>query len=442
MKNLYPIILLTFIMACKTSQLTEVQPYDNKIKNVLIHQNDGLSTGPCEPSIFINPKNPQNIVAGAVLNTFHHSFDGGKTWTTDKLTSSLGVYGDPVISADNDGNFYYLHLGDPDGTNWASSRILESIVIQKSTDGGKTWNDGAGIGTNPPKQQDKEWISINPTNNDLYVTWTQFDKYGSKDPDDVSLILFSKSTDQGATWTEGFRLSELAGNCIDDDDTVEGAVPAAGTKGEVFVAWGYDEKIYFDRSTDGGNTWMEEDKVIVEQPGGWTMDISGIGRTNGMPVTGVDHSNSKYRGTIYVNWADTRNGLNNSDIFIASSKDQGKTWSVPTRVNTDTTTSQQFFPWMSVDPKTGVIYIVYYDRSRQVGNENEVVLAYSTDGGQSFKSEFISESAFPSPGQSVFFGDYNNISAFDGMVRPIWTRYDENGLSIWTALIKKTLAVK
>ena len=132
----------------------------------------------------------------------------------------------------------------------------------------------------------------------------------------------------------------------------------------------------------------------------------------------------------------------NADIFIASSKDQGNTWTKPTRVNTDQTKTHQFFPWMSVDPKTGVIYIVYYDRSKYTDTQNDVVLAYSTDGGKTFKSETISNSSFERPGQFVFFGDYNNISAYDGKVRPIWTRYDGGKLSIWTALIEKKLKVK
>ena len=63
-----------------------------------------------------------------------------------------------------------------------------------------------------------------------------------------------------------------------------------------------------------------------------------------------------------------------------------------------------------------------------------MVLSYSKDGGTSFTSKTISESPFI-PMNDVFFGDYNNISAFDGIVRPIWTRYENNKLSIWTALI-------
>ena len=231
MKTLLLLLPLLVFLSCKESVYT----------NVKIYESGTADLGPCEPSIFINPKNPNNIVAGAVLNSYHYSFDGGKTWKMGRLKSSHGVYGDPCVVADYAGNFYYFHLADPDGNNWASSRILESIIVQKSTDGGKTWNDGAAIGTNPPKQQDKEWTSVNPLDNSIYTTWTQFDKYGSKDPDCHSLILFSKSTDGGANWSKPSTLSQFPGNCIDDDKTVEGAVPAAGPNNEVYVAWGYDD---------------------------------------------------------------------------------------------------------------------------------------------------------------------------------------------------------
>lgn len=392
--------------------------------------------GPCEPSICINPANPDEIVAGSVLDFYHYSEDGGKTWKTRQLSSYWGVYGDPCIVADRKGTFYYLHLADPEGTQWQSKRLLESIIIQRSDDQGKSWNDGAPIGINPPKQQDKEWAAIHPENDEVYVTWTQFDKYGSYSSTCKSQILFSKSSDRGASWSKPVTLSELPGNCIDDDNTVEGAVPAVGPEGNIYVAWGNNEKIFFDKSIDGGNTWQQADGMVASQPGGWDIVIPGLGRCNGMPVTATDQSDGKHKGNVYVCWADARNGKDNTDIFISSSSDQGETWNTPLKVNTDKTQSHQFFPWMSVDPVTGKIYIVFYDRSKTGDWSTEVVLASSKDGGKTFSNKTISEEAFKPPGKHIFFGDYNNISAYNGVVRPIWTSFKNGKLSIWTALIK------
>lgn len=438
MRKIFIIISMLSIVSC--SSLFKVHKKQNSslistYKNVKIYEAEGKGLGPCEPSIFINPSNVNNIVAGSVLDNIHYSFDSGLTWETKKITSDLGVFGDPCISADNLGNFYYLHLSDPDKIGWRSSNILNQIVVQKSEDGGKNWSSGTGIGNNSPKQQDKEWAVVNPLNNEIYVTWTEFDKYGSKKPEDKSRILFSKSSDGGNSFSTPIKLSQFEGNCLDDDLTTEGAVPSVGINGEIYVAWSFNDKIYFDKSTDQGNSWLENDILISNQPGGWSTEIAGIGRSNGMPVTAVDHSNSKYRGTIYVNWTDHRNGINNTDVFIAKSKDDGKTWSKPKKVNTDKSISDQFFTWMSVDPTTGFIYVIYYDRDQLKNNQTAVTLAVSNNGGENFISKKISEKPFSAVPKGVFFGDYNNINVLNGVIRPIWTHYENGKLSIFTAII-------
>jgi hypothetical protein len=61
-------------------------------------------------------------------------------------------------------------------------------------------------------------------------------------------------------------------------------------------------------------------------------------------------------------------------------------------------------------------------------------LAYSFDGGLSFKNIKISETPFI-PTDTSFFGDYTNISAHKGIVAPIWARMDNGKTSVWTAII-------
>lgn len=435
MKKLF-ILTLYILTSCQTVEPTVLQA-PKKYKNIKIYEQSNGKLGPCEPSIFINPKNTQNIIAGSVIDYVHQSLDGGKTWKTKSLQSELGVYGDPCIVADNKGFFYYFHLSNPQGKAYNSKQFLDRMVVHKSEDNGETWTDGTGIGKHEyPKQQDKEWAVVNPFNNHIYLTWTEFDKYGSKDTKDQSRILFSKSTDGAKTWSETCVLSELSGNAIDDDKTTEGAVPAVGVNGEIFVSWSYNDTIYFDKSMDEGKTWLKHDVEVCKQPNGWTFSLSDMSRVNGLPITAVDLSTSKYRGTIYVNFSDQRNGEDNTDIFIVKSINNGNSWSKPHKVNTDNTKTHQFFSWMSVDPKTGFIYIVYYDRSKYTDTQTDVVLAVSKDGGNSFSNSTISEKAFV-PNSKVFFGDYNNIHAYDGVIRPIWTAFYKKKLSVWTCLVEE-----
>jgi len=398
---------------------------------------DGRSgmSAPCEPSICINPLDSNNIVVGTILNRVHYSFDGGATWKSDILKSPHGVWGDPVMLADDSGYVYYFHLSDPDGKNWSSDSILDRIVCQRSIDGGKTWNEGSYMGLNAPKDQDKQWSVFDPITKNIYVTWTQFDDYGSENREDHSNILFSKSEDRGLSWSDAIQINELSGNCLDGDSTTEGAVPAVGPNGEIFVAWAFDGKIWFDRSLDGGSTWLEEDIFIAEQPGGWDMEVPGIYRSNGMPVTVCDLSDGPYRGRIYVNWVDERNGADDRDVWVVYSDDKGQTWSEPLRVNDDPAGAHQFLTWMTVDQHTGNLFTVFYDRRGLEGNLTHVYLAVSEDGGKSFENICLTDEPFD-PNDRVFFGDYNNIAAHNGMVRPVWTRLDGKKLSVWTALVQ------
>lgn len=384
----------------------------------------------CEPSICIHPKDSNIMVAGSVLNQYHYSKDGGKKWKTKKLKSSYGVFGDPVIEVDTAGVFYFLHLANPPEGNW-----IDRIVCQKSLNNGKSWSNGTFVGLNGQKAQDKHWTAVDPRNNNLYVTWTEFDKYGSTTEGDSTRILFSRSEDQGETWSLPVQINEVSGDCIDSDETVEGATPTVGPNGEVYVSWVGPNGLVFNKSMDHGRTWLEREVFIDSVPGGWDFSIPGLDRANGLPVTKCDLSSGPNNGTIYVNWADQRNDSTDTDIWLSSSKDGGITWAKPVRVNDDSSKKHQFFTWMDIDQKTGYLYFVFYDRRAYNDNQTDVYIAESRDGGKTFKNVKISEKPFI-PIIGPFFGDYNNIYVNGGVLRAIWTRYENGKTSIWTDISK------
>jgi hypothetical protein len=403
-----------------------------QFKNVRV--DDGSAWQPNEVTIAINPLNPNILAAGSNLDYFYISYDGGNSWEQKTLTSKYGVWGDPSVIFDNNGYIYFAHLSNPPEK---TGYWIDRIVVQRSIDSGKTFDTGYGIGFNSPKNQDKEWLAADLTNSpfrgNIYITWTEFDKYGSHSASDSSRILFSKSTDKGKSWSEPIVISDTSGNCVDADLTVEGAVPCVGPNGEIYVAWAGPGGIHFDKSTDGGNSFGK-DVFVTEQPGGWDFAIPGIERANGLPITACDVSNSPYRGNIYICWGDQRNGTTDSDVFFIKSTDGGKTWGKTIKVNNDNSGRHQFFPWMTVDSSNGYIYVVFYDRRETTGNATDVYLARSTDGGETFENFKISESPF-TPISTIFFGDYINIAAYKNIVRPIWMRLTDHELSIWTALI-------
>ncbi len=381
-----------------------------------------------EPSICINPKNTNEVIAGTVMNDYYYSADGGKSWKSKSIFSKWGVNGDPCMLIDTLGRYYYFHLSNIKGQS-----LVGGMVCQRSSKlKGKFKNEGHTLANG--KFHDKQWVALNPKTNHLYMTWTQFDGYDSDRPEDLSFILFSKSEDGGMNWSDPIQISTLPGDCLDNDKTAEGAVPAIGPNGEIYVAWSRNDSIWFNASFDDGKTWLEKEQFIVDQPVGWVIDIPGIYRCNGLPVTVCDLSSAATRGTIYVNWADQRNGLENTDSWIIKSTDQGKSWSDPIRINDDDSEHHQFLTWLTVDQSTGYLYAVFYDRREHKDNKTDVYLAVSKDGGERFKNYKISESPFL-PNPKIFFGDYTNISVVNGVIRPIWTRLHSGKISVHTALI-------
>jgi hypothetical protein len=395
-----------------------------------------------EPSIAINPNNPKMMVAGSVLSDYYYSRNGGKTWKSHTLESKYGVYGDPVLMFDNHSKIYYFHLA-----SFKETTHLDRIVCQTaqpkrcSAKSMTTFNEGAFPKPNGTKVQDKHWFFNDTATTEIYTTWTQFDAYNSSKAEDSSIIVFSKSSDQGETWSVPKRISAFAGDCLDDDNTVEGAVPAVGPNGELYVTWTGPKGLVFQKSMDGGETWLKEEKLIEDHIGGWTLKIPGIYRANGLPILKCDLSNGPNRGTLYLNWCDQRNGEDDTDSWIMTSKDGGDSWSEPVKVNQDDPGSHQFFTWMSIDQSNGYLYFVYYDRRNHDDINTDVYLSVSRDGGKTFTDTKISDTPFV-PNDGIFFGDYLNIDVVDGIIRPIWPRMDNDKMSLWVALINEDQLMK
>lgn len=383
-----------------------------------------------EPSICVNPKNTKEMIAGTVMNDYYYSEDGGKNWKSKSIRSKYGVNGDPCMLIDTLERYFYFHL-----SNIKGEPLIGGMVSQYSKNiKGRCWKHGHTLPNG--KYHDKEWVALNPKTNHIYMTWTQFDRYGSKREGDESNIMFSKSED-GKNWSEPIVISGVAGNCLDDDRTAEGAVPAVGPNGEIYVVWARNDSLWFNYSLDDGKTWLDQEQFIMTQHNGWVLHIPGIYRCNGLPVTVCDLSPSERNGTIYVNWADQMNGEEDTDIWLMKSSDGGKTWSDRIRVNDDKGKNQQFLSWMTIDQTNGYLYWVFYDRRGLKGRRTDVYLAVSKDGGETIKNYKISESPFY-PNEKIFFGDYTNISVHDGVIRPIWTRLHGGKISAWVALIEQS----
>jgi len=116
-------------------------------QNVIIGHNI-VSAVPTEPSITINPQNPDEILVGAMSDNYYQSVDGGYSWTHGILQSAWGVQADPCVLVDNSGRFYYLHLPN----------VIERVVCHRKESISDPWTLETSASYNGTHEVDKEWV--------------------------------------------------------------------------------------------------------------------------------------------------------------------------------------------------------------------------------------------------------------------------------------------
>jgi len=377
------------------------------------------TNNPNEPSIALHPIT-KTIVAASNINNFYVELIGSNSFSKTISTSPLGVYGDPVLHY-SDTTLYFAHLAKAPKKEYGA--WFDRIVVQKIMDPYNWKEKSYSVGYNGNKMQDKPWLSSDnhsaEYNGNLYVTWTEFDKYGSDNQADRSRIRFSKYDLKSDSFSTAITISDTTGDCLDSDNTLEGATSAVGKNGEVYAVWAGYESIWIDKSSDGGVTWGK-DQIIAFQPGGWDMDMPHIMRANGMPFIASD----TVKDIQYVTWADEFNG--NADVWLIYSKDQGNTWSERINVSKDTADGHQYFPNLTIDQKSGEVFIAFYDFSESPQSVFYKLAISKYVLGNDFQSSFLNQNPIPLPGKNVFYGDYLDIDAQDGEVVTVYTSNNVN----------------
>lgn len=375
-----------------------------------------------EPSIAVNPANPQQIV-GVFQDNAHASYshDGGHSWHLAEGTDpkNYKVSGDVSVAFNNRGAAFLCYIAfDKLGAfnYWAHGATRNGIFVRRSPDGGKTWEaDHIPVAEQPTAPgipfEDKPYLIADNTHSkyagNLYVGWTRWRLTDSQ-------MVLSRSTDDGKTWSQPIEIDAHPGLPRDDNGAAEGFDAAIGPDGTLYAIWSQDDSIMFTTSRDGGKIFSHARAVIHTAP--IMFDIETLQRANGFPQIAIDPTSKR----LYITWSDYRNG--DLDVFVASSEDRGKHWTPAARVNDDPVHDgvEQFFQWLAVDPIDGSVNVVFYDRRRDPQNRKQiVVLARSTDGGRTFVNYAWTMEPFDASG--VFFGDYSGLAAYDGNVYGIWT---------------------
>ena len=283
-----------------------------------------------------------------------------------------------------------------------------------------------------PETQAEPHVAVNPANPAHMVAGWQEQRYADGG---ARALGVARSTDGGATWTDGLvpRLTTANGGTWD-------------RASDPWVAFGPDNRVYFASllfntrdadnavgvsvSEDGGRTWgspvlvrksnpnfNDKEAITVDtnaqSPGfgtvyaAWDVNARRTERTaqrlvvarstdGGLtwsaPVT-VRRSRGNVGvvpkvgpdGTLYLVWAGTKQRGQNFRVFFAKSTDQGRTWSTPRDIETIRFNGVQgyrsgsFLPSFDVDAATGTLYVAWSD-ARWTGSDQATIVE-SRDGG-------------------------------------------------------------
>lgn len=378
-----------------------------------------------EPSIAVSTVTPSQVVAAyQVPATVAVSRDGGSSWkvATGTAPADYRVSGDVSVTYDKHGAAILCYIAfDKLGTEnyWARGATRNGIFVRRSADGGATWDTQAheviAQSTKPGIPfEDKPYIVADNTNSkyagNLYVGWTEFRI-------NESVILFSRSSDGGLTWSTPIDISTHHGLPRDDNGAVEGFTGAVAADGTLHVVWADGDSIVLASSHDGGQTFSKSRAILKTAP--LYFAVAGLDRANGFPQIAIDPRHGR-KGLLYVTWSDYRDG--DIGVFCATSGNGGKSWSNAVRVNSNPVHdgTDQFFQWLAVDPATGAANVIFYDRRLDPDNQKTTVsLARSLDGGRTFTNYAWTHDAFLTR-REEFLGDYIGIAALNNRVYGIW----------------------
>jgi hypothetical protein len=348
-----------------------------------------------EPSLAIDPTNPNNIVIGwrqfdTAASNFRQngwawSHDGGATWTFPGRVQPNQFNSDPVLDTDALGNFFYLSY--PAGS---------TVNVFRSGNAGLSWT-GPVIAPGG----DKAWMTIDKGNSigrgNVYIMWQV-----ASGPN-----TFTRSTNGGASFAPAIAVpSTPTFGTIAVDGA--GTLYAAGLNGQRFSSF------LMARSANARDPTQTPTFAVTAVNMGGSMGISLAPNPVGLAGQAQVAVDPSHPGRVYELCSVVpTSGPNAMDVHIVRSTDGGQTFGAPLRVNDDSTSGAwHWFGTLAVAPN-GRVDVVWNDtRNTGVSNRSETYYAYSLDGGQTFSHNIPVtpqwDSTIGFPNQSKI-GDYYDM---------------------------------
>ena len=444
-------------------------PYSN------IRVTDDSYAAHSETSLAQDPHNPLNLVGGAKFfpDVAHYRFnvgyaaslDGGCTWSKSRVLPGFDKdtrSSDPVFAFGPQHEVYAATI--------FINQHTSGVSVSVSRDRGLTFSKPTIVFEDKPDRvfSDKPWLAVDqtagPASGNVYVVWS-YDHGGDCGNGNTCSqnLAFSRSTDGGRTFSPTRQIEGKAPFCTNGSpahpasatncDAILGAVIVVEPDGTLEVAALYfnliashpvPTRILALSSPDAGITWTTPVLAATIH------DIIGTFppqkyRALSLPALASDPRT----GQLYLTWSDK--GTGDADVLLITSKDKGKTWSAPLRVNDDPVRNgaQQFQPQLAVSPQ-GIVTVSFFDTRNDPHRKLiDVYLAQSLNHAASFQKNIRVTSQGWDPTVQAptdddgkkFIGDYQGLAADATFVHVFWNDTRTGRQEIFTSAVPLTLSI-
>ena len=347
------------------------------------------------------------------------SFDGGLTWTEGILPEVTQETGGPwerasdPWSAFGPGNRAYYVTLDFNETNPENQ-----VGVSVSDDGGKTWLRHVSVFRSSFDFNDKQAIEADnypgsPFFGNVYVAWDINIAEGGNFVGQHLVV--ARSVDGGLSFRPPVLLRTVGTNI--------GAVPKVGPDGTVYLVWAGSIPgvpglhILFSKSSDGGATFTTPE--VIQQLS--RISVPFIRDGSILPSLDVDRAS----GDLYLAWQDAR-WTAVDQATISWSRDGGASWSTPRRVGAGPDDAPTFTVGVAVNGKgeVGVSYTSLENDPARLFLIDQY-LSVSRDKGLTFEprrrlSPATSDVRFAAFARNFFLGDYTGIAGGPDSFHMLW----------------------
>ena len=358
---------------------------------------------------------------------FVKSTNAGNNFTVpDNISNNPGSSENPAIAVS--GNAVYVA--------WSNSASNSEILFIKSTDAGANFTDPDNISNNAGTSENPV---ITVSGNTVYVVWIDTTSGNNQVPIVVS--------ENGG---ENFSAPQIISNNADDISNLQITINGDN----VSITWidnsSGTNKILIAESTDGGDsfsapktvsnnpnvyvTWIEDNGntgemdafIAVSNDNGTSFNTTklSIEDPNGPTFAGEISDPVVFGNSVYVTWIEDENAnINEEDVFIAVSDDNGQTFNTTRLSIADPNGPTAAFNIKSPVVFGNSVYVTWTEAEDANTSYHDAFIAVSNNSGQTFDTKRLS---IPDPNGPTYATSISEPVISGDNVYVTWTEDEDS----------------